>query len=572
MDPNTATMEFPRRFLPADVDFGDWSQIEPWMKKLTERPIESAEDLERWLLDRSELEAALSEARARRYIAMTRNTGDEAIEKEYLNFIENVEPKCKPFQHAMNGKFYHCPQRGALDPERYGVLSRNIAAEIEIYREENIPLKTECNKLSQRYQKRCGEMMVEFDGKEQTLPQMAKYLEETDRERRRAAWELTWKRRLQNREEFDEIYGQLIGLRDQIAKNAGFANYRDYAFKMYKRFDYGPDDCMAFHKAAQECVVPLARKIAENRRASLGLDTLRPWDLAVDPLNRPPLKPFETADELCDGAERIFERLDPELAADFRSMRANGELDLESRKGKAPGGYLYCRDEIRRPFIFMNAAGLQRDVETLLHESGHAFHSLATRNEPLLDYRDSPIEFAEVASMSMELFGGRFLEEYYSPAEAARARRNHLEGIVGILPWIARIDDFQHWVHTNPGHSPMDREAYWLELEERYGVNLDWSGREDVRAMNWQRQLHLFVHAFYYIEYGIAQLGALQLWKNYQDDPAEALRRYRAGLALGGTKPLPELFETAGARFDFSIDAIQPLMKLIEMELDAMAP
>ena len=561
--------EFPRTFVPETCDFGDWGQIEPILESLQERPIAAAGELEQWLLDHSELAACLSEERANRYIRMTCHTDDPEIEKAYLHFIETIQPQTMPYWDALNRTFYDSPFRNQLDPERYQVLIRHLEVEIEIFRDANIPFFTECNKLSQQYQKGCGEMTVQFDGKEHTLPQMAKYLEETDRTRRQDAWELTWRRRQQNREAFEGLFDRLVTLRHGIAQNTDFETFREYAFKMYKRFDYTPDDCLRFHRAVQHCVVPLAREIAEQRRKKLGVESLRPWDLNVDPQGRPPLQPFQSADEFCRGIHQLFSQLDPELAAEFIAMQERSELDLDSRKGKAPGGYLYCRDESRRPFIFMNATGLQRDVETLLHESGHAFHSLASRREPLIEYREAPIEFAEVASMSMELFGDDLLEVFYSPEEAARAKRVHLEGIIDILPWIARIDDFQHWIYTHPTHSHEERTAYWLELEERYGLPLDWSGYEDIREFNWQRQLHLFCHAFYYIEYGIAQLGALQLWCRFKQDPLTTLQRYREGLALGGSKPLPVLFETAGAHFDFSESTIQPLMEQVEKELQA---
>ncbi len=564
----TNNKEFPRSFVPEQIDLGNWEQLKPLYKKLLEREIDSTSSLEQWLLDVSELAACVSEEQSRRYIAMTCDTSNKEIEKRYLDFIENVEPNYKPFIHKLNKKYVACPYRDGLDPERYNVLDRNVQAEIDLFREQNVPLQTETNKLSQNYQKLCGAMTVQFDGEERTMPQMAKYLEETDRRRRKEAWERTAKRRLQDRDEFDSIFDRLITLRHQIARNADCQDFREYAFRMYKRFDYTPEDCLQFHKTIEQWIVPLSRKIDERRRELMKLDILRPWDTAVDPLGRPPLRPFDNADQLCAGVEKIFKRLDPELAAQFREMKQRGELDLDSRKGKAPGGYLSCLDEIRRPFIFMNAAGLQRDVETLLHESGHAFHSLACRNEPLIDYRDSPIEFAEVASMSMELFAGDLLDVFYSEEDAARARQKHLESVIGLFPWIARIDAFQHWIYTHPNHTHQERTNCWLELSERFGSILDWNGYELARESLWQKQLHLFCVPFYYVEYGIAQLGALQLWSRFKEAPADALQNYRAALALGGSKPLSILFETASARFDFTEQTIRPLMEKVEEEIN----
>ena len=562
-----AIKEFKRSFVPESANLGEWSQIEPLFKQLLDRNIGSAQELEQWLLEQSELSSCISEERARRYIEMTCHTDDPEREKRYLEFIEHIEPKYKPFFHQILEKYDNCPHRKQLPEDRYAVYNLRVEADIKIFREENIPLQTEESKLSQTYQKVCGAMTVEFDGKEQTMPQMAKYLEETDRSRREEAWAKMAARRLQDRDQFSDIFGKLVKLRNSIARNAGFEDFRKYAFLMYKRFDYTPKDCLQFHATVERDIVPLMRRVAENRRKQLGVEKLRPWDLSVDPKGRPPLRPFEKVEDLCNGCERIFRKLDTQLADRFVEMKQKGELDLDSRIGKAPGGYLSSLDEIRRPFIFMNAAGLQRDVETLLHESGHAFHALEARNEPLLDYRESPLEFAEVASMSMELFGADLLTEFYSVEDAARAKRNLLEGIIEILPWIARIDAFQHWIYQNPKHVKEERIRYWLELGERFGVDLDWSGHERTQESLWQRQLHLFCCPFYYIEYGIAQLGALQLWCRFKKEPKEALQGYRAALALGGAKPLPQLFEASGAKFDFTENTIKPLMKEVEKEL-----
>ncbi|MBI1389069.1 MAG: M3 family oligoendopeptidase [bacterium] len=567
---NQDAREFPRSFVPEACDLGDWGSLEKLFQALLERQPSSVSELETWIAHVSELAACLGEERARRYIAMTCNTESSDIESSYLKFIETIEPKCKPFWHRLNQKYLASPFRSELDREFYHVFDRNVEADVKLFRDENVPLQTEAAKLSQQYQKLCGAMTVEFDGAERTLPQMAKFLEETDRGRRQSAWEAVALRRLTDRAAMDDIFTRLIGLRNRMAQNAGHPDFISFAFLMYKRFDYTPADCEAFHHSVESSVVPLARAIQEERRAAMGLERLRPWDLSVDPKGRPPLSPFERGDELAAGVQRIINHYDEELAAQLNDMYSRGELDLESRKGKAPGGYQYTLDEVRRPFIFMNAAGLHRDVVTLLHEAGHAFHAIASRNQPLVDYRDSPIEFAEVASMSMELFGQDFFDEFYSTDDAARAKRIHLEGIIQILPWIAQIDAFQHWLYAHPDHSVEERTAFWLELDKRFGTDVDWSGFETSKESSWQRQLHLFCHPFYYIEYGIAQLGALQLWSRFKVDSADALRRYRQALSLGGSRPLPKLFEAAGIEFDFSNRAIEPLMKKVGNELETL--
>ena len=559
--------EFPRTFLPDDIDLGDWEAVQPWVEKLLDRQLGSAVDLERWLLDLSELQSCISEERARRYIAMTCDTEDEEAESRYLELVERFLPAAKPWFHKLNEFYVASPYRGELDSDRYAVLDRGTAMDIELYRERSIELQTQASVLSQRYQKISGAMTVDFRGEEHTLPQMGKFLEETDRELRREAWEAIWDRRLQDRDACDEIFNELVELRHQIALNADCPDFRDYTCKSYHRFDYTPDSCARFHDAVERNVMPLVQTLADERRSALGTDHLRPWDFGVDPLGRPPLRPFEDGSELGQGVRRIFARLDPELESQFVGMLEGGELDLESRRGKAPGGYQSSLEEARRPFIFMNAAGLHRDVETLLHEAGHAFHALAARHEPLVEYRHAPIEFAEVASMTMELFGDDHLDEFYSVDDAARAKRKHLEGIIELLPWIARVDAFQHWIYTHPKHTRTERTAAWLQLGERFEAAVEWSGYDDQRHSGWQRQLHIFCYPFYYIEYGIAQLGALQIWNTYKQDPARGLSDYRGALALGGSRPLPRLFEAAGAKLAFDERTIAPLMDRVGEEL-----
>jgi oligoendopeptidase F len=372
---------------------------------------------------------------------------------------------------------------------------------------------------------------------------------------------------LQEADKFEEIFDQLIQLRQQIARNAGFPNYRDYAFRKMGRFDYTPADCERFHAAVETEIIPVIRELQAERRQHLNVESLRPWDLAVDPLNRPPLRPFEKVEDMVAHTQKIFDRLDHDLAIGFQRMRDLRLLDLANRKGKAPGGYQSTLAEARVPFIFMNAVGVQRDVETILHEAGHAFHALATREEDLYAYRGAPIEFCEVASMSMELLGNKFLESFYSSPEANRARRTHLEGIIGIFPWIATVDAFQHWIYTHSNHTREERTKAWLGLMDRFGGDVDWTGYENARANLWHRQLHIFIHAFYYIEYGIAQLGALQVWANAQRDQDQALDDYKRALALGGSRPLPELFRSAGCRFEFGRETMGPLMSLVRQEL-----
>lgn len=559
----------PRQFVPQKLDFGTWTEIAPLFDALEVELTRgrTAAELETALLHWSELLAALDEESSKRYIAMTCHTDNPEAEKAYLEFVEKIEPEVKPRQFKLEQLYLAHPARGQLSPKRYEVFDRDTKVHVELFRPENVPLETEESKLSQQYQKLSGSLTVNFRGEEKTLTQMGRYLEEPDRALRREAWELVARRRLAERDRFDEILDEQIKLRVQIAKNAGFENYRDFIFRARGRFDYTPQDCFAFHDAIEKEVVPLLRELHAVRQEQLRIDSLRPWDTAVDPLNRAPLKPFQSVDQMVSRTQKVFDQLDGGLAGGFRLMQQQRLLDLDNRKGKAPGGYQSTLPESRLPFIFMNAVGLQRDVETMLHEAGHAFHALATRDEPLYAYRGAPIEFCEVASMSMELLGNEFLEEFYSPADANRARRTHLEGIVTIFPWIAAVDAFQHWIYTHPAHSRDERRAAWVRLMQRFGGDVDWSGFEDARASLWHRQLHIFIHPFYYVEYGIAQLGALQVWLNSKSNKQEALTKYRDALALGGSRPLPELFSAAGCRFAFDQQTVQPLVQLVRTEL-----
>ena len=556
VDPARLPREYPRRFVPDDADLGDWSQIEPLFDALDERPIDTRDQLEGWLADWSELMACIHEEGSVRHIRMTIDTNNEDFENAYLHFISEIQPKLKPRQHALQERYVRSPAREELS-DCYHVLDRSTENEVELFREDNVPLETEDQKLGQRYQKLTGAMTVQFQGEERTLQQMARFLEEPQRDVRQEAWELVTERRLQDRDTLNEIYDELLDIRQQRAENARFENFRDYAFRLRERFDYSPEECVEFQNAVERHIVPLKRQLEKQRQDALGVEALRPWDLEVDPHNRDPLRPFNSADELVNGCAKIFGKVDLELGSQFQQMADLGLLDLESRKGKAPGGYQAMLAERRFPFIFMNAVGRNGDLRTLLHEGGHAFHTFAARDEALVEYRHAPIEFCEVASMSMELLSHPHWEVFYDSASAERARHDHLERIADILPWIATIDAFQHWIYTHPGHRVEEREDKWLELRGRFGGIEDWSGYETARRNEWHRQLHLFLIPFYYIEYGIAQLGALGMWLQAQENPQKALANYRGALALGGSRPLPELFEAAGLDFDFGEAAVQ---------------
>ncbi len=559
---------FPRQWLPAGVELTTWEGIEPWYRRLLDRPIGSSEELERWLFDLGELNAAVGQEGVTRYIAMTCQTDDPEREAAHLAFVRDIEPRLKPLQNEIRSRYLDSPHRAGLPKDRYHVFDRAQENRRALYREANIPRETELAELDQQYQKIIGAMTVTFQGKERTPAQMAPFLEENDRSLRQGAWELVANRRLADREALDDLFDRMVRLRVEVARAAGFEDYVAYAYRARERFDYGVPDAVEFQDAIERVVVPLARQLQEVRRQALGVSTLRPWDLAVDPTGLSPLRPFGDVETLAEGTEAIFAGVDAELGRQFAYLREHGLLDLANRKGKAPGGYQTTLEDDRLPFIFMNAVGLDGDVRTLLHEGGHAFHALASRGEPLPAYRESPIEFCEVASMAMELLGARNLQGFYNDKDADRSYRQLLEGIVLILPWIATVDAFQHWIYTHPGHTHHDRQHAWTALLDRFGGIVDWSGYEQARAHHWHRQLHIFLYPFYYIEYGIAQLGALQIWRRALDDRAGAVAAYRRALSLGGSRPLPELFEAAGIRFNFRQETLGPLMDAIRQELD----
>ena len=561
-----------RTFVPQSFDPANFDEIEPLYRALLDRPVDTAEQLERWLLDASELAAAVDEYATGRYIDKSRQTDNPEFERAFMHFVEQVEPRVKPLQFAVQQKFIASPARPQLAGTRYAVLGRKWAADVKLFREANVPLETELTRLVTEYDKTMAGMTVEFRGGTYTPQQMARFLEEPERPTRRAAWEAVTARRLRERDKVDGLFDDVVALRDRLGRNAGLPDYRAWIWESYKRFDYTPADCLRFGDAIEAVCVPASHAIDRRRAADLGVDRLRPWDLDVDPQSRPPLRPFAESDVkgLVDRTKAIFARMSPQLADDFESLRARGNLDLASRPGKQPGGYQASLEERREPFIFMNAAGTQKDVLTLLHEGGHAFHSIAARGEPLVFLRSAPIEFCEVASMSMELLSAEHFDAFYDAGGAARAKRKLYERVIGLLPWIAQVDAFQHWVYTHPRHARDERTAEWLRLSDRFEPKLDWSSHADARAALWHRQPHFFGSPFYYVEYGIAQLGALQLWMKSRENPRQALANYRAALALGGTRPLPELFAAAGITFDFSERTLRPLIAALTEELEAL--
>lgn len=560
-----------RSFVPDDADLSDVKIVTGLYEKLFMRAIRSSKELEAFILDRSELDAAVGQHGSILYIYMTCQTDDPKKAAAYTAFIETIVPAVKPLEDRLNHKFLKDLEIYGLDEQRYQVYIRDVKCNTELFVDDNVALQTKIDLLSQEYQTVSGAMTVEFEGKERTLPEMSKYLLDPDRGLREKAWRATAERRLKDKDKLEEIFDKMRELRNNVAKNAGFANFRDYQFKAWHRFDYTPEDCKKYHRVMEKLMVPLIKEMADVRRKQMKLSDLRPWDTAVDPLNRAPLKPFQEVDELISKSSTVFQRTDPELGKQFNDMKETGLLDLASRKGKAPGGYQSTLSEARKPFIFMNAVGLERDVRTLLHEGGHAFHAIACAADPVVEYRHAPMEFSEVASMAMELLAGEHMNVFYSTEDARRSTREHLEDILEVLAWVANVDAFQHWIYENPKHTQEDRKNMWVTLHKRFGGDAtDWQGLENIREYMWHRQLHIFEVPFYYIEYGIAQLGALQLWRQAKENPKQALANYRNGLKLGGSRPLPELYKAAGIEFDFSEKTIAPLVELVKAEWERL--
>ncbi|GAA4210733.1 M3 family oligoendopeptidase [Pedobacter jeongneungensis] len=561
----------PRTYIPQELTI-TWENLEPIFTELQHREINNAAELEQWLKDRSELEAALEEDFAWRYIKMSCDTANGELVKNFQYFATEIEPKISPLGNKLNKKFVESPFMEELDKEKYFVYSRAIKKALELYRDENIELFTELQVKQQKYQSTTGAMSVQINGQEYTLEQASIFIKDLNREVRENAWKTIQQRRLIDKDDLNILFDELIKLRNQVALNAGFENYRDYMFQALGRFDYTPQDCYDFANAIEKEIVPILKEQAEKRREALGLEVLKPWDLEVSVSGKPALKPFNNGEELIDKSIACFNAIDEKLGAKLATMKANNLFDVESRKGKAPGGYNYPLAETGAPFIFMNSANSLRDLTTMVHEGGHAIHTFLTANLELNDFKHCPSEVAELASMSMELISMDNWDVYFDNEEDLnRAKKEQLADVLKTLPWVAVIDQFQHWIYTNPNHTAADREETFKQIYNRFGAGFaDWTDLEQQFGNGWQKQLHLFEVPFYYIEYAIAQLGAIAVWKNYKENPEKALEQYLAALSLGYTKPMNEIYETAGIKFDFSAEYVKELAGFVKSELEKL--
>ena len=561
-----------RKYVPKDLKVTNWESIEPWFKNLLEREISSTEKLEKWLADMSELEAVINEDACWRQIKMTCDTTDKNLEESFNFFFMEIQPKIQPYADALNKKLINSPLINELEKDKYFTYLRSVKKSIELFREENIPLQSELAVLQQQFGMITGKMMIEVNGHDYTLQQAAKFLESHDRKLREEVYRKINSRRLEDKDILDALYSKLIEKRHQVALNAGFKNYTDYKFKELGRFDYTKEDCYRFHDSVKQHVLPLVNKIYKQKKEKLQLDDLRPWDVEAEPEGTKALTPFETGEELLNKSIECFTQLRPFFGDCLKQMNTLKHLDLESRNGKAPGGYNCPLAESGAPFIFMNAAGQMHDVTTMVHEGGHAVHSFLTHKLELNAFKDCPMEIAEVASMAMELLSMDYWDVFFDNKEdLRRAKEYQLERIITIFPWIAVIDKFQHWIYEHPQHTLEERTKQWIDILNNFSDSIiDYNGLDQFRENGWQKQLHLFEVPFYYIEYGIAQLGAIGMWMQYKKNPEQALDNYMKALSLGGTKTLPELYKTAGLAFDFSPENIKTLMDFVSEEMEKL--
>ena len=563
-----------RSYIAKDIVLKTFEDVEGYFKELLSRELNELGSYKKWLADVSELEAFLEEDGAWRYIKMSIDTTNPALTESYTYFVTEIQPKLAPLSNDLNKKMMESDFHKELSEDpAYAIYFRSVGVQLDLFREENIAIEAYLSEKSQEYGSISAAQTIEHEGKNLTMQQASVHLKNQDEALRSQVYHKIASRRRQDIDTLNALYTDLIQKRHELAGNAGFDNYRDYMFQSMGRFDYTKEACFDFHEAVAQKVVPLVKEIQQKKLQKLGKSSFKPWDLDVDPDGKEPLKPFNSGNEMLEKTIEIFNQMDAYFGDCLHTMKEMGHLDLESKEGKAPGGYNYPLYEIGVPFIFMNSVGLHRDLVTMVHEGGHAIHSFLNRELTLTAFKNIPSEAAELASMSMELLSMKYWGAFYPNAEDLyRAREEHLEDILKVLPWIAQIDAFQHWVYTNPTHSIEERSAQWLALSKRFGTGLtDWTGFEDLQAHSWQRQLHLYEVPFYYIEYGIAQLGAIGVWKNSLENETKAIEQYKAGLSLGYTQSLPKIYEAAGVTFDLSPKCIGELMEFVDSYVKDLA-
>jgi oligoendopeptidase F len=556
-----------REWLPVQLSLSGWEAIAPYAEELRTAQWKSFSDFYRWLRRLNELEAALSEEAAWSFIRFTQNTQDEESRKSYEKYIEEIQPRLSEMRYHLYKRYWESPWRSLLPEEEFLNFNRTVQNYLSLYRPENIPLETQAELLAKEYNEIIGQLTVEIEGKTFTLPQASLLLESPDRQRREEVWWKIHTARAAYADKLDELMSQLIAIRTQIAHNAGFDNYYDFRFRQLGRFDWTVELCHNFHDLVERSIRRLYKRLLLYRRNTLGIDSLQPWDLAVDVCDtQQPLRPFQTEEELIAKSIDLFRQISPRIADMVEYMRDIGHLDLFSRPGKAPGGYNYSLQESGLPFIFMNAAGSHNDLITLVHEVGHAVHTFQSRHLPFVLQRDYPSEVAELASMSMELMSLYPQVFYTEPQQEARAWFQQISRIISIFPWIATVDAFQEWMYRNPQHTAVERRQKWVELYTRFhGREVAWP--EGTLEIAWHRQLHIFDYPLYYIEYGLAQIGALQIWYQYDRDPKGTVEKYLYALSLGYLRTVPEIYEAAGVKFFFDPKDLDEIFRFIVSHL-----
>jgi oligoendopeptidase F len=556
-------------FILEEFEVSSWGALKPYYDDLADRQIASVKDLEQWILDRSRLEAILSEAFGWRYINITKDSADEQASALYQHAVQELSPQIYSYENALNKKLVESSFFEKLDNEKFFIYCRNVKNAVELFNKNNIPISTEVQLRSKEHGKIFSEMTIGVHGVQMTLQKAGSLLEETDRTYRENIYHKINQRILQDTEPLEDLFDSLLDKRHQMALNAGFENFRDYKFAALGRFDYSVKDCLDFHDSIQFEILPLLDSLNQYRRDKLGLEVLRPWDIHVDTNAKQPLRPFETVDELLEKTITCLNKLDPSFGENISKMKEMRHLDLASRKGKRPGGYNMPLHLTGVPFIFMNATNTLNDLRTLLHESGHAVHAFLTAKHELNAAKRVPSEVAELAAMTMELLTMDHWDVFFeNEDDLQRAKINQLETVLKVLPWVATIDKFQHWLYTNPNHSRKERKEAWMQTMDAFSSNeIDKTGLEHYSEYIWHKQLHIFEVPFYYIEYGMAQLGAIAIWKNYRENPEKTVKDYVNALQLGYTKPIGEIYETAGIAFNFSGEYIQELGAFVKKEL-----
>lgn len=561
-----------RRFVKSDFKIPTWENLKPYFDNLLSRNLNSVNDLKQLLLDNSELGAVISEDMAWRYIKMTCDTASTELRDSFNDFVQNIEPHLASITNELNNKINKCEFKTQLNESGYTIYLRSLQNAIDLFRQENIALNTQLQELEQQFGEISGAQSINYNNETITMQKASTYLKDLNRGVREEVYHLTNKRRADDETKLDDLFNKLIQLRNKIAINAGFKNYRDYKHQSLARFDYTVKDCLNFHESVKQFAVPLLNKLHNKRKTKLNLEDYKPWDTSVDEEGLKPLKPFANSEELIFKTILCFNKIDTYFGDCISKMNAMKRLDLESRLGKAPGGYQYPLYETEVPFIFMNSVGLHRDLTTMVHEGGHAIHSFLYENLELVDFKSPPSEVAELASMSMELISMEHWDEFFKDAnDLKRAKKQQLESVLDTLPWIAAIDKFQHWIYTNPNHTNQERSNEWVSIMNDFGCNvINYKGLEGNLKRKWQVQLHLFEVPFYYIEYGFAQLGAVAMWREYKQNPAQAITNYKNALSLGYTKTIPQIYEAAGIKFDFSGKYIKELMDFVSAEYEKL--